>query len=217
MTAHHDCYRLVQGDNHEAFGAKLGEAFKATTLKTLKSEQKNEALWEMRKKQALKLLPITREYYPEYIRELEAYAEAIGTDFETFWTLSLEDEIDETQLDHCTSLVTPKGLAAHNEDWNPGSAERLFVLESRIGVLKRLELYYEGTLGGCGMTVNPYGVMMVNTLHHADRKLGIPKHVIARKLSEIPHDRQQIQKILRLPRHAGYAHSNHKRSFCSRQ
>lgn len=208
MTAIHRNYYEVYGKDNEEYGFCLGKTFSERARLAIIRE-KGKSDWEERFARASVLLSPTQEFAPQYLDEMRAYAEGAGIPFNDLWTLSLEGEVGLDESDHCTSFVTNGGyLIGHNEDYDPGTEDRLSILRSQIGELVRFELWYEHTLGGSGISINSNGfTQFINTLHHARAHGGIPKHVITRWLAETANPELDLQKLDDLQRHAGYSHS----------
>ena len=125
----HQNYFEIKADSHRELGAKLGSLF-GDVLKETINRKKQIVDWEKAGEQARQYLELTKKTFPEYIEELEGYAEAAGADFNDLWTLSLEDEINCEEK--CTTVITNDGkLIAHNEDWEPSYASNICVLAGR--------------------------------------------------------------------------------------
>lgn len=202
---HSNYYEITAGDNYE-FGLRLGEIFKLP-LQTALSHEQAKIEWGSRVDEAQPYLEPSRYYFPHYIKELEAYARAAEVPLAELWALNMEDEL--TGGEHCTTVVTNNGeLTAHNEDWEHDAADSLCVLKKTIGRLTVLELFYYKTLGGNAISVNSNGwVQAINTLHHKDRQVGVPRNVIARWLSETANPEEDFRRLQKIPRSAGYSHT----------
>lgn len=205
MKSHQYYYEIIAVDNYE-FGLKLGEIFKLPLQNALVREQAK-AGWGSRVDQAQKFLEPGRHYFPEYLKELKAYARAADVPLAELWTLGLEDEL--TGGEHCTTVVTNHGgLIAHNEDWEHDAADNLCLLKKTIGCLTVLELFYYKTLGGNAISINSHGwVQAINTLHYRDRQIGVPRNIVARWLSETANPEEDYQRLQKISRSAGYSHT----------
>src|SRR3989338_2807563 len=134
---HSNYYEITARDNYE-FGLQLGEIFKLPLHIALSSERAKTA-WGNRVDQAQLYLEPSRHYFPQYIKELEAYTRAAAVSLAELWTLNMEDELIGGE--HCTTVVTNDGeLTAHNEDWEHDAADSLCVLKKTISKLTTLEL-----------------------------------------------------------------------------
>jgi len=203
----HNCYKEFKAENNYELGRQMGAAFKAEAqgaVKTLKQDPSCGLKIERSKP----YLEFTQKHFPQYIEELEGYAESAEIDFQNLWILSLEDELSFCPSDKCSSAITNQGrLVLHNEDWEAGLENIISVVKKTIGTLTILELYYQNTLGGNSFSINSNGfTCTVNSLSHSDWQPGLPHNVIARWLSETADPEADFKKLENLPRATG---SNH--------
>lgn len=205
MKRHQHYYQLAAADNYE-FGLLLGEIFGASLREAVQKERAR-INWGLFVDRGKEYEEITRAYFPQFMKELDGYARASGVDFLELWALSLEDEFSDGE--HCTTIVTNHGgLIAHNEDWEHEGADSICVLKRTIGKLTALELFYWRTLGGNSLSINSHGwVQSINTLHHGDRRVGVPRNIIARWLSETADPQVDLKKFSQIKRSAGYSHT----------
>ncbi len=204
----HASYLEVTAGSNRELGLALGRRFGESLRRELKERSGSlPGVAEVAAGRAY--LTFTATAFPQYIQELEGYAEGAEVPFELLWARSLEDELWGMRAEKCTSVVTNRGkLIGHSEDWLPDSQDGLWILKKTIGGLTILELYYQHTLGGQAVSINSRGfVQLVNTLWPRDRQLGIPKNVIARWLSETADPVGDLEKLAKLRRSGGYSHT----------
>ena len=203
---HKNFYEITVKDNY-ALGLAKGELFGDIARRTLEVKQQGK-YWRKKVELSKDYLSITQQYFPDYIKELQGYAKASGISFEEFWVMSLEDDFDYAEVEKWTTLVTNKGrLVSHNEDWDVGAQDIICVLKKTIGTITTIELFYYNTLGGSSACINSYGyAMLINTLTHTDKQVGVPRNVIARWLSETDNVERDFERLKNIPRSLGYNH-----------
>jgi hypothetical protein len=77
--------------------------------------------------------------------------------------------------------------------------------------LTTFELYYYNSLGGSACSINSNGyAQTINTLHHTDQQIGIPRNIIAPWLSETNNPKNDFKKMQKMRRGMGYSHT-----FCN--
>lgn len=202
-------YHEVAGANPVACGRELGRLFGPVVQDYINAEQDNKA-WRGRRQDAEVLLSHTAKYFPAYVDELQAYADAAHVPLLDLWTISVEDELDDEAHEKCTTVVTNGGrLIAHNEDWDADSAQDICILRRTCGTVTTLELYYYACpLGRTALSICSLGyVQAINSLNHTDRRAGVPKIVLARALSELSDADAELANLLKIPRSSGFAHN----------
>ena len=133
-----------------------------------------------------KTLPASRKFYPEYVEELEGYAEGTGIKFDMIWATTCDYPLDNRG---CTDIAVNSQwtkddcvYAAHNEDVEPYNKDDVVI--SRIRPKDEpgfIGLCYGGILPTCGM--NAAGISLTgNALVPNDTKPGIPKMFPCRKV-----------------------------------
>lgn len=204
----HANFFTFQGENNYDLGLQLGAHFKAAAQAKMDEIVRDDA-WSLKLQRAQEYLAATKEYFPQYVQEIEGYAKGAEIDFLEFWARSLEDEFSYYQDEHCTSIVTNDGrLISHNEDWARDAADQICVLQKTIGDLTILELNYWVTLGGNSASINSHGyVQLINTLTHSDWQMGVPRNVIARFMSETGDPAKDFEKLKGIGRSTGYNHN----------
>ncbi len=203
----HTNYYEVEGSDPVKVGAALGARFGHRIRDYIADlEEVDDSAW----RRARTLLQQTEMYFPEYVAELQAYADAAGVELLDLWGIAIEDELSRDASERCTTVVTNEGLLiGHNEDWDPEASTEICILKKRAGGTTSLELYYYGCpLGGVAFSISSQGhIQSVNSIAHADAQDGVPKHVIARSLSGLRFGAADLQSLLSVPRSSGFAHT----------
>jgi Acyl-coenzyme A:6-aminopenicillanic acid acyl-transferase len=193
-----------------ALGRALGDLFGPTVREYIK-EERGSRTWQRRTRDAEELLSYASRYFPAYVEELQAYAEAARVSLLDLWTMSIEDELDDSaDAEKCTTVITNGGrLIGHNEDWDADAVEDICILKKVCGTVTTLELYYYGSpLGGTALSICSRGyVQGINSLSHTDWRPGVPKIVVARRLSELREADTELDRVLAIPRSSGFAHN----------
>jgi hypothetical protein len=201
---HTHYYEVIADSNYE-LGLKLGKLFGAD-LKNVLKQEKESPDWEWKVKESNKYITYTKESFPQLLEELEGYSVGAGVDFTDLWVLSLEDEL--YREDKCTTLITNKGmLVGHNEDYKDAQ-EKVCILKKTIRNTIILELYYIHTLGGNSISINSNGyIHAIDSLSQTDVKVGIPKNVVARWISETSSPYDDFHRFQKLERASGFCHN----------
>ena len=202
----HTNYYEIEGSDPREIGRALGLQFGDRIRDYIEDlEDVDDAAW----RRAQMLLQQTEKYFPQYVAELQAYADAAEVELLDLWAVAIEDQLYPDASERCTTVVTNQGrLIGHNEDWDPDASTEICVLKKRTGRTTSLELYYYGApLGGVALSISSRGhVQAINSLAHADSRDGVPKHAIARALSELRSGADDLDRILAIPRSSGFAH-----------
>ncbi len=203
----HANYFEVEGADPVQLGRALGTKFGHKLREYVAElEDLDDAAW----RRAQVLLQQTDKYFPKYVAELRAYADAAGVELLDLWAVTIEDELSAEASERCTTVVTNEGrLIGHNEDWDPDASTEICILKKRTGSATSLELYYYGCpLGGVAFSISSSGYMQsINSIAHTDTQDGVPKHVIARSLSDLRFGASDLERILAVPRSSGFAHT----------
>ena len=205
----HRNYHEIDGESPAACGRALGRLF-APIVNEYIADCREDDSWFDQRHSAEPLLAQTAKYFPEYAKELHAYADAAGVPLLDLWTMSVQDELDDDVAEKCTTIITNAGrLIAHNEDWDPDATEDICILKKRCAGITTLELYYYGCpLGGTALSVCSNGyVQAINSISHIDHRIGVPKIVVARRMAEIRNIETELDGILAVPRSSGFAHN----------
>lgn len=198
----HTNFYTIEAKNNFELGLSMGEKF-GGIVRGIINEHKQESGWAYKTKRARKYINVTKKYFSQYFEELEGYAKAANVDFLDLWTANLEDE---EVNDKCTTIITNGGkLVSHNEDWNKDSANSICLLLKTVGKVSVVEIFYFNTLGGNSISINSHGfISTVNSLVHSNQRVGIPRNIICRWLSETKNPDEDFRKLKNLPRGLGY-------------
>lgn len=202
-------YHEVAGATPSECGRELGRLFGCIAREYI-AEARASGTWADRKRKAEVLLSHTARYFPAYVDELEAYADAARVAVLDLWTMSIEDDLGGELRERCTTIVTNAGsLISHNEDWDADSDDDICILKRTCGSVTTLELYYYACpLGRTALSICSRGyIQAINSLNHTDDQIGVPKLVIARALSELKYADGELGKLLNIPRSSGFAHT----------
>lgn len=205
----HRNYHEIDANSPSACGRALGKMF-GSIIRGYLAESREDEDWQELLNEAKPLLQQTARYFPAYVEELDAYADAAGVPLIELWAMSIEDELGDDDYEKCTTVVTNNGrLIAHNEDWDPDASDDICILKKRCGDTTTLELYYYGCpLGGTALSISSNGyVQAINSLNHTDWQIGVPKLVIARRMAEIRSLDAELNGVLAVPRSSGFAHN----------
>lgn len=188
----------------------MGELFGPVSRSYIE-EARESPRWTQTVAAARPLFDATEQFFPNLAAELRAYASAGGVPLAELWALSCEAEADEEARAHemCTTVVTNGGmLIAHNEDWDETAATSICVTKKTLPNVTVFGLhYYDAPLGGNAICVNSHGyIQAINSLNHSDHRIGVPKNVVARWLSETCDAESDFASLAKLPRASGFNH-----------
>ena len=79
MLSHSNYFEFKAKSNYD-LGLQLGEHFK-DAVKTRMSKIERNSSWVKKLKRAKEYLEFTKQYFPQYVREIEGYAQGAGVDF----------------------------------------------------------------------------------------------------------------------------------------
>jgi hypothetical protein len=205
----HRHYHEVEGRDAARCGHELGRMF-GPIVRDYLAEARSAGSWNRRKRQAAAFLDATIRYFPAYAPELQAYAAAARVALLDLWTMSVAGDLDDDGCEDCTTMVVNGGRSiGHNEDWDRHSSEDICILRKKCGDVTTLELYYYACpLGGTALTVSSAGcIQAINSLPQGHRPMGVPKIVLARRLSEMRSPGTEVPGVLSVPRSSGFAHT----------
>lgn len=208
MQNRHKHYHEIECADPIEAGWCLGKLF-GDKIQDYIAESKHVLQSSHCRQRAQHLLQQTGQYFPGYVDELRAYADAADIDLLDLWTISIEDELWDDVSEKCTSIVANQGrLVGHSEDWSADAASEICILKRRVANVTTLELYYYGTpLGGVALSISSNGyIQCINSIAHVDRGDGVPKSVIARAASELRLGATSLESLLSVPRSSGFAH-----------
>ncbi len=211
-------------DLGHAIGTAVSASFKDAVMRNaeFKATQKHFAGSDYLK--ALK--SAATQAYPRHMRELEAMAEAIGTDTETLFLWNCRGDLRfspetasarlDAMSDACTTVISAGDFAndvpaviAHNEDGSGDFMEHRYWLRARPDDAPAFESYlYPGMLAGHSVAVTDAGlVQTINNVRADDLKPGIPRHFICRAVLEADSIPGVIAHLRRPDRASGFHHA----------
>ncbi|MFZ2206686.1 MAG: C45 family peptidase [Microgenomates group bacterium] len=173
--------------------------------------------WEILIKESSPYLAATQKYFPYLIEEMRGLADGIGMPLERVWAFNCRDEIEGTYNEKCSSVFIKTGsgwIVGHNEDdyWR-GFQESMmrtyyFMVSKSISGNNMTYLACPFMIGGETVSMNSSGIIQtINTLHHANIQVGVPKNIIARAIAGADSI-EAIRTIFDTTRRAsGYCHT----------
>lgn len=202
----HINYFEIKASSYYDLGLQEGKLFRNSLINSV-NKSKTHKLWESLKLKSKTSLNLTQDELPHLIEELQGYAKGAGVSFEDLWLHVLKIELAE--IEKCTSVITNNGkLVAHNEDWDAKSKDAICVMKKSVGDLTIFELFYLNSLGGNAISVNSNGIIQsINTLTHTDKRVGIPRNLVARWTSETKNPELDFPRFSTLQRSSGYSHN----------
>ncbi|MDD5043821.1 MAG: C45 family autoproteolytic acyltransferase/hydrolase [Patescibacteria group bacterium] len=203
--------KIKAKNNYEA-GFLLGKKLGKLTSGYLEIQKPQDISWEKLIKLSKPYLAVTQKTFPQFIKEMKGLAKGSGVPFLKIWALNCVEEILQKQKEKCTSIFIPQKnsyLVGHNEDWErPAVPHLTFLLQKTIGGLTIWELAYLYSIGGNACSINSFGLTQsINTLHHLDSQVGVPKNIVARWLSEFPNIKEVKKEFGKIRRASGYSHT----------
>ena len=127
-------------------------------------------------------------HFPEYLDELNGLAAGSSIPLKDVLLLGSEETIRNGFANQCTTFAydgTQGVVLGHNEDWETGYEDKLFVVKAkpREGAAF-ISLAYLGCLGGTSVALNEHGIAFSgNSLLDGSQK-GVPKNIILRSQIE---------------------------------
>jgi len=202
----HTNYFEIKADSFYDLGLQEGQLFKQSLINSINKAKQHKS-WGLLVSKSKSYLEPTQKAFPHLIKELQGYAKGAGILFDDLWARILKTELPD--IGKCTTVITNSGkLVAHNEDWDANSKDSICVMKKSVGDLTIFELFYFNTLGGNTVSVNSHGIVQsINTLTHTDERVGIPRNIMARWMSETKNPTDDFTKFSTLSRASGYSHN----------
>lgn len=149
--------------------------------------------WETLIKESLPYLAVTQRYFPYLIEEMQGLADGIGMPLESVWAFNCRDEIEGTHNEKCSSVFIKASsgwIVGHNEDdyWRGFPEKEMrkyyFMVSKSISGNNMVYLACPFMIGGETVSMNSSGIIQtINTLHHTNIQVGVPKNIIARAIA----------------------------------
>jgi len=197
-------YHEFISKNNFDLGLQMGRAFRRASQMRL-TRQKRIRTWRQQIEMAKKFIPPTKKYFPHLLEEFRGYALGAQINFEELWAANMEDEL--FGYEKCTTVITNNGkLIAHSEDaYVNKEKNEICLLKKTLGGLTIFEIFYLNTLGGNAISINSHGVVQsANTVYPDKHKIGVPKNILARWLSETKNPLEAAVKLKTIKRSGGY-------------
>lgn len=175
-------------------------------------EQKTKKKFSAFIKAAQQFLPLCKELFPQYVKELKGMAEGAEVDFSELFALNCLEELDWTGknplMEKCTTIVSyvDDSIAlAHNEDYSIYPINSLYIVKVKQ---KRkpsfLSIGYVGSLPGSSVGINDKGIAMAgNSINVRDCRKGILKNFICRAILDERYPLGIPEKICSIQRAIG--------------
>jgi isopenicillin-N N-acyltransferase-like protein len=167
--------------------------------------------WARAVEQSKFYLPHAKDFYPDFVEELEGYAEGAGITFEEAFTLCCHELLSSLGFKGCTDIVvsdqvTADGsvLAGHNEDWDASCLQTVVLLHAKPSKKPSfICTSYAGLAPSTGM--NDRGVCLTgNALSPNDTRIGIPKIFPVRKVLEARRIGEALESAMPKGRASSY-------------
>ncbi len=200
----------VNGDNYNV-GYKIGQRCKKQIWQLLEiSKKKYSSItgkpFEYFVHRSKKILNLSHKHYKNYIDEIKGMSDGAGVNFNEYFTLNFEDEIEDF-LYKCTTLFlkTKAGLyLGHNEDWTTDFIDKLYVLKlKQKGKPNVLFLSYLGPPQFIIASINSAGIAFTANSLYASHRLGVPEALMLRSMADAANIKEAIKDLTIKPRGMG--------------
>lgn len=147
--------------------------------------------WKRAVEQSKRYLPYAKDFYPDFVEEIEGYSEGAGMPFQEAFSLCCHELLSPLGFKGCTDVVASDDVTAdesvlvgHNEDWDARCLPMVVLLHARPSKKPSfICTSYAGLLPSTGM--NDKGICLTgNALSPNDSRVGIPKLFPVRKTME---------------------------------
>lgn len=163
--------------------------------------------WPQAQKLAMKFLPVIEKYCPSYVEEMKGIAEGSGRSFEDILTLNCRSEVLFAKTDACSCIIIPEGRGKNGHvfmgqtwDWMASARQNSVVLKvHQEGEPSILMICEAGMVGGKGL--NSEGISIcLNATSVGKGKIGVPLHLMMRKVLDSSLATEAIKAVSILPR-----------------
>ena len=163
--------------------------------------------WPQAQKLAMKFLPVIEKYCPSYVEEMKGIAEGAGRSFEDILTLNCRSEVLFAKADACSCIIIPEGRGKNGHvfmgqtwDWMASARQNSVVLMvHQEGEPSILMICEAGMVGGKGL--NSEGISIcLNATSVGKGKIGVPLHLMMRKVLDSSLATEAIKAVSMLPR-----------------
>jgi len=203
----HTNFFCIRAKNNFDLGIEYGKLF-GKYIQVSAEKNKKLPSWKYRLNQSLLFFKATQTLFPKYIEEVKGFAQSSKVKIEELWTMMIADDLNNITTDKCTALVTNNNsLFSFNEDWEPATKNKIWVIKKSINNFTVFELHYQTSLGGTSVSINSNGwVMGVNSMVHRDYQVGVPSLIIGRWLSDTKNPLNDFKKMPTINRALGFNH-----------
>lgn len=209
-------YLQIKANSYYDAGRQIGIATKKLH-KDFYDQFVPELPWDNLMRESLPYFEVTQKYFPHLIEEMKGLANGIEMPLERVWAFNCRDEVVDSYKEKCSSVFikTSSGwIVGHNEDdyWKDFRSEEMrnyyFMISKSISGNNMTYLACPFMLGGETISINSSGIIQtINTLHHSDIQIGVPKNIIARAIAEVD-SLDAVKNILsNTKRASGYCHN----------
>ena len=167
--------------------------------------------WAKAVEMAKSYLPYAQEFSPDYVEEIQGFADGSRLPFEDLFALCCHELMSSEGFKGCTDIVvngdvTANGnvLAGHNEDWSLDQLPVVVFLHARPkGKPAYFTTSYAGLVPSCGM--NSAGISITgNALSPNDVRLGIPKVFPVKKVMDAKRIGEAMEHAMPAGRASSY-------------
>jgi isopenicillin-N N-acyltransferase-like protein len=147
--------------------------------------------WKHAVGQSKQYLPYARDFYPDFVEEIEGYSDGAGMPFQEAFSLCCHELLSPQGYKGCTDVVASDDVTAdgrvlvgHNEDWDAQCLQMVVLLRAKPSKKPSfICTSYAGLVPSTGM--NDKGICLTgNALSPNDSRVGIPKLFPVRKTLE---------------------------------
>lgn len=161
---------------------------------------------------ARQLRDAAQRYFPAYVAELDAMADALGWPADDLFLWNCRGELIHRVPDGCTTLAAPTrdgGLIAHNEDGDPYLHGRCFLVEVQPeGKPGFVSFYYPGSLPGHTFAATRAGLAQaINNVRIREPRAGVPRMILARAVLDAATLDEALALLRDTPRASGFHHT----------
>lgn len=212
-------YYEIHAENHYEMGVALGRKFEKPIYCAVRELRRNHKIEDSWYKSIYERgFEMVEKNLPKVAAELKGYAAGAKVKRDEMWWIAMGYDVDNIcdnhdwicrPRNHCTTVITNGGLLiGHNEDDCPESEDTLCIVKKTLPDLTILDLYYAGGLGGNSISINSHGyVHSVNSLPNSAYRVGLPRDLIARWISETGQPKARCSEMVDMPRMSGYSHN----------
>ncbi len=200
-------YLEVSG-TYEDLGRAIGEKFAPYIQKAIERRKKNNSNYAELITNTESYIAETKKSFLHIFIEMQEIAKAARVPLEDYVLLNTP-ELFEGAGDHCTTVVS-RGengyILGHNEDWEGGFVDGIYILKACIEGVAIIGLNYVSELPGTSITLNSYG--LTNAINHIPQKngVGVSRNVLAHAILFSPTLSEAKQVLIETKKASGFNH-----------